>query len=152
MVLGLVIFINYIIITYKQLTMPAYPFTPAGVTSKTVDLYALDDSDLLTEARSLTTDFYAWLNANFTLTTRQQNYISAAPDMVKFNWGVIIAAAILQRAVIQMASVPASYGPPRRTKEVITSFNGTNKFFPPVVGPSVATGTVTLAVDYVLVD
>ena len=132
--------------------MAVFPFTPAGVTSKTTELYALDEADLLTEVRTLNADILAWLETNFTLSARQKGYITAAPDNVKFSWSSILSAALIQRSYIEMKPVPTDYGPPRRTKQIILTIKGDSKFAPPVSGPGSISGTLTLLIDYILVD
>ena len=132
--------------------MPIYPFTPAGVASKQADLYVLDDSDLLNEAKEVVNDIQAWLLANFTMSTKQQAYIAATPLSVRFSWGAILSAAINQRSEIEMAPVPTNYGPPRRTKEIMIAASGDCNYFPPASGPGVATGMIKVSVQYRLVD
>jgi hypothetical protein len=132
--------------------MPIQPFTPAGVASKTTELYALDDSDLLAEVRTLNADILAWLETNFTLSARQKNYISDAPDNVKFSWSSILSAALIQRADIEMKPVPTDYGPPRRTKEIQIGINGNGNYAPPVTGVGTITGSMVVLIDYVLID
>lgn len=56
------------------------PFTEDGVNNKLSELYALDNTALNTEADLLEADFNAWMNANFTLTTEQTNYLSTMSD------------------------------------------------------------------------
>lgn len=129
-----------------------YPFTPAGVLSKQADLYVLDDSDLLDEAKLIVADVEAWLLANFTLSVKQQAYVAAAPPSVHLSWGLILAAAINQRSEIEMAPVPTDYGPPRRTKEIMIGVSGDCNFFPPISGPGAATGTIKVSIQYRLVD
>ncbi|RYE00320.1 MAG: hypothetical protein EOP54_00625 [Sphingobacteriales bacterium] len=52
------------------------PFTEDGVNNKIAALYALDNAALNTEADLLEAGFNAWMNANFTLTTQQETYLS----------------------------------------------------------------------------
>ena len=132
--------------------MPIYPFTPTGIADKQADLYNNTDADLLLEARAIATDVYAWLLANFTLTTKQQTYISSTPVHIRYSWGAIISAAVNQRSLIEMESVPTNYGPPRRTKEIMIAISGDCNFFPPVSGPATTTGTIKVSVQYRLVD
>lgn len=129
-----------------------YPFTPAGVTLKTDDLYLLDDGDLLTEAKDLANDLYGWTALNFTLSTKQHTYFSLLPPTVLFAWGAILAAAIIHRSVIVMQDVPTNYGPPRRTKQVAIEFCGTSNYFPPIAGPGPIGGSFTTLIKYDLVD
>lgn len=132
--------------------MTVQPFTPAGVNSKTTELYALDDSDLLAEVRTLNADILAWLETNFTLSARQKAYIADAPDNVKFNWASILSAALIQRSDVEMKPVPKDYGPPRRTKEIQIGIKGNSNFAPPASGVGTMTGTIPIVIDYVLVD
>lgn len=131
--------------------MPLYDFTSAGIGNKISDLYALDDSDLLREARDMAADMGTWLKANFNLTPKQQSYLSAVPEKVTFYWGAQVAAAIIGRGVIIKEDVP-DYGPPRRTKEIIIGVGGGSSFFPPLTGIGDLTGTTTLTLSYVLKD
>lgn len=52
------------------------PFTEDGVNNKIAALYDLDNAALNAEADLLEANFNAWMNANFTLTTEQDTYLS----------------------------------------------------------------------------
>ncbi|PSK90798.1 hypothetical protein [Taibaiella chishuiensis] len=130
----------------------SYPFTPDGVTLKTADLYVLDDSDLLIEAKEMVKDLYAWTALNFTLSTKQHTYFSLLPPNVLFAWGALLATAILHRSVIVMQDVPNNYGPPRRTKQVAIEFCGVTNYFPPISGIDPIGGSFTTSIKYDLVD
>ncbi|WP_029274602.1 hypothetical protein [Pedobacter borealis] len=131
--------------------MPLYDFTSSGIGAKLADLYVLDDSDLLTEARAMATDIVAWLYANFNLTLKQQDYIGGAPAKVKFYWGAQFGAAIIGRSVIWKEDVP-NYGPPRRTKQIVVAVGGGNTYFPPLTGIGDLGGATTLSLSYIVVD
>lgn len=129
-----------------------YPFTPEGVTLKTEELYGLSDAALLAESRKASEDISTWLDENFTLSDRQRDYISTAPDTVRFTWGTSIALALILRGTIIMQPVPQQYGPPHRTKQISIDIDGTNQYAPPVTGTGSIAGTITLKINYVLVD
>jgi len=131
--------------------MPLHDFTSAGIGAKVADLYALDDGDLLGQARLMATDFETWLHTNFSFTDKQKNYLLSTPPNVKFYWGVQVAAAIVGRGVIIKEDVP-DYGPPRRTKEIAIGVTGGSKYFPPITGIGSLAGSTTLTLSYALVD
>jgi len=57
--------------------MQQQPLTPAGVTNKTTELYALSNNDLLAQANAVRTDFIAWMNTNFVLNASQLSWLNA---------------------------------------------------------------------------
>lgn len=132
--------------------MAQVPFTQDGVNQKIQELYQLSDADLLAQARAIAADISAWLDVNFTLSTRQKTYIGGAPDLVRFNWGAVIAAAVSARRPIDMDTPPGSYGPPRRTKQIIIDIIGILTYYPPLSGGGETSGTMAVSISYNLVD
>lgn len=55
--------------------MTKQPLTPVGVQNKLAELYALADLALQTEALTIQSFFKEWVKANFTLTTKQDEYL-----------------------------------------------------------------------------
>ena len=56
--------------------MTKKPLTPTGVSEVVTELYALPDEALLNEADAVATDFRLWLAEHFTLTPRQEVFIT----------------------------------------------------------------------------
>ncbi|SFS61963.1 hypothetical protein [Mucilaginibacter polytrichastri] len=57
--------------------MTKQPFTPDGVKLKTTELYALSDQNLQVQSDLIATQFPTWMRDNFSLTTQQDDYLSA---------------------------------------------------------------------------
>lgn len=96
--------------------MPAPTLTPANVTLVLDEFYLLTDAELRLAAIDMASDFYSWMNTNFTLTAEQQAYISGAPLNVQSFWGFMHGACLLKRGVINF-SLPPLNPVPRRAKE-----------------------------------
>lgn len=131
--------------------MAQQPFTTDGVNKKLQELYRLPDADLVQQVRGIYSDFSAWINLNFTLTTQQQTYMSSAPALVRHNWAGIVGAAVSGRKQIIMKA-PPQYGPPRRTKQIIWGVFGGLQWFPPVSGTGIIEGDLTVNIDWAVVD
>lgn len=131
--------------------MAQQPFTTDGVNKKLHELYQLSDADLLLQVRAIYSDLTAWINTNFTLTSQQQTYLSSAPPLVRSNWAGMAGAAVSSRRPILMKA-PPTYGPPRRTKQIIWDVFGGLNWFPPVSGPSTIEGDLTVNIDWAVVD
>ncbi len=135
-------FTYYIINT----VMALQPFTPDGLDLKLKDLYALTDGLLYNEAKAAVTDFPAWLNANFTLTSEQQDYLQGAPDNAKLLWGSMAASSLVTRGPFKMPAAP--FNPqPRRTKEISKKSSGTVKYDD---GTKLLTGSISLEIEWKL--
>lgn len=61
----------------NSIPMVQQPFDSAGVQAKQVELYALSNNALLTEANAVRSNFAAWMNTNFILSAAQQSYITS---------------------------------------------------------------------------
>jgi|GEM_PF-541420 len=103
--------------------MAIQPFTPAGLTAKLTELYALSDSALLLEAQLASTSLVAWFDANFSLTTEQDAYLADMSAADHLTFGCLLAAALITRSPIVMGAIPAN-PIPRRTKELRQNIMG----------------------------
>jgi len=131
--------------------MAQLPFTSAGVAQKQTELYALTDANLLVQAKAITNDIQAWLMANFTLSSQQQDWLTGTPVQVKYIWGAIIGAAVAARRPITMSDPPV-YGKGRRTKQIIIEITGNLTYYPPVSGSGTMGGTLQVNITWQLVD
>ncbi len=60
----------------KPMPMSLFPFTPAGVKAKLVELYGLADELLFIEADAIELDFGDWMESNFELDKSQKTYLN----------------------------------------------------------------------------
>ncbi|MET3876463.1 hypothetical protein [Chitinophaga sp. OAE865] len=109
--------------------MTQQPFTQSGVQLKQQELYALTDALLLAEAKSMTTNFRAWLDLNFSFTADQKSYLDTAPAQVLAYWAGLISSTVITRGPIDIPK-PQKYDPPRRTKEFTLEIFGKGTFIP----------------------
>jgi len=79
------------------------PFTPAGVTAKTTELYALSDSLLAAEADAVASDFRSWVNANFTLSTPQSAFLAGINDYAARYYGSQCSVAFIARLTVALS-------------------------------------------------
>ncbi|OJV53599.1 MAG: hypothetical protein BGO31_01680 [Bacteroidetes bacterium 43-16] len=87
------------------------PFTEDGVNNKLTAIYALDDAALAAEAALLKADFIAWMEANFTLTTEQDTYLSAMSATTIAYLSDRLSFCFLHRITINFSKpVPTSSG------------------------------------------
>lgn len=60
--------------------MSKQDFTPAGVSAKITELYALSDENLLIQANLVKSNLRTWMGNNFNLTTDQSSYLTNMDD------------------------------------------------------------------------
>jgi len=88
--------------------------TPAGVTEKTVALYALSNQDLEAQAVLIRASLASWMAANFDLTQDQFDFIGSMEDSFRDNFSDQIAIAIEHKW-------PIIYKPGKRNVGVLGS-------------------------------
>ncbi|MPT36344.1 MAG: hypothetical protein E2604_14965 [Flavobacterium sp.] len=67
--------------------MTKQPLTPVGVQNKLTELYALADLALQTEALTIQSFFKEWVKANFTLNTKQDEYLDNLNNQIAAYFG-----------------------------------------------------------------
>ena len=84
--------------------MPVQPLTPAGVTAKTAELYALTNALLNAQADAVESDFATWIKDNFTLSTAQSTYLSGMNNHVLKYFGSQCSVAFRARRPVSLIS------------------------------------------------
>lgn len=114
--------------------MTMTPFTPEGVSSKMTELYALDEQELLAEARAVGMDFRAWFQKHFILRPSQIKYLEEASSSFLLFWGYVFGTAFIGRRPITMVKLPHA---PRFNKEdenslssIFASYSPEKNIFP----------------------
>lgn len=77
--------------------MAKQPLTTAGVSAKQSELFILGQAALDNQSFSLATNFKAWMNDNFELTTQEQNFLNTANDAFIRKLSSIIFVAVRNR-------------------------------------------------------
>ncbi|MFC4872101.1 hypothetical protein [Negadavirga shengliensis] len=95
-----------------------YPLTEQGVIQKQNDLNNLSDEQLLTEAKSMCSDFKNWLSNNFDLLPNEVDYLNTVPENVLFGWGAQLGVIVICRGDLEVEFPPHD---PQRTKQVDVS-------------------------------
>jgi len=126
--------------------MAKQPMTPAGVTAKQQELYALSDNDLKSQASLISSDFRNWVNNNFTLDTKQAAYLTSIDARFIEHAGTVTATAVQSRLPINLI-YPSPPSGPVSSKYINTSDN-THPHFDSVTGYSI-TGSVSFEIGYV---
>ncbi|TRW21082.1 hypothetical protein FMM05_20555 [Flavobacterium zepuense] len=83
--------------------MPLQPFTPAGVTAKTTELYALSTSLLNAQADLVEADFKDWIKDNFSLTAAQITYVTGINDHAAKYFGAQCSVAFRAKLTITLS-------------------------------------------------
>lgn len=92
--------LEFLRMDFKSIIMTTQPFTAAGVAAKLTELYALSDSDLLTQANQIRTNLQNWMADNFTLDTAQTLSLrSLDADYVSFT-SFLVGFAVQRRGPI----------------------------------------------------
>ncbi|TRW25986.1 hypothetical protein FMM05_07120 [Flavobacterium zepuense] len=84
--------------------MPVQPLTPAGVTAKTTELYALSNSLLNAQADAAESDFDTWIKDNFSLSTAQSTYLSGMNSHALKYFGSQCSVAFRSRRTVSLVS------------------------------------------------
>ncbi|TRW21485.1 hypothetical protein FMM05_20255 [Flavobacterium zepuense] len=82
--------------------MPLQPFTPAGVTAKTTELYALSTSLLNAQADLVEADFKDWIKDNFSLTSAQSTFVTNINDHAAKYYGAQCSVAFRSRLTVNL--------------------------------------------------
>ncbi|MXN91147.1 hypothetical protein GR160_07875 [Flavobacterium sp. Sd200] len=123
--------------------MPSQPFTPAGVTAKTTELYALSDSLLFAQADAVESDFKLWMTSNFSLTTPQADYLANMnPHVIKY-YGIQCSMAFRGRLSILLVSPTPILGYVKWQVSESTLAVKTN-----ASGALVSSGSLTFKIEY----
>lgn len=124
--------------------MPLQPFTPAGVSAKISELYALSDSLLFAQADSVESDFGNWIKANFSLTAAQITYLSGMSSHVTKYFGSQCSMAFRSRLSISLTVGTMPIEPSTKwVKSENTLVVATNS-----AGAIETSGTLTFKVEY----
>lgn len=86
--------------------MPSQPLTPAGVTAKTTELYALSNALLAAQADAVESNFRSWIAANFTLSTSQSDYLDRIDDHAAKYYGAQCSVAFRSRLAVSLTIGP----------------------------------------------
>lgn len=124
--------------------MPKQPFTPAGVQTKNVELYALSNTALAAEATKMNDNFRTWLADNFTFTTDQQTYLDNIDEKFITYAGFSASQAAGSRLPITLTVIPKT---PWSSKYIITR-NLMEARYEPIAGYTV-TGSVAFEEGYI---
>lgn len=99
--------------------MEQVPFDETGVQGKLGQLYALDDDDLLSEAKSIVEDLKGWVSSNFILTAQQSAFVNSLTDSVAFSIGAFLAGTLVGRGEVGVIPISA-----QGLKRITVSING----------------------------
>ncbi len=120
------------------------PLTPAGVSDKIDEIYAMTTPNRLAEATAIESNFKTWVGDNFNLTTAQSDFLSGISNSAVANYGS--NCGICFRNMLQIALiVPKPPTPPptkwlKLTNNLLISTNDT--------GDYEATGSLTFSFEY----
>lgn len=81
---------------------PKNNLTPAGVSQKLADLYALSDNALAAQADAIKIDFGQWIGDNFNLTAAQQTYLNGMGIPAKGYYGGQMAVCFIHRRPVKL--------------------------------------------------
>lgn len=123
--------------------MTKQPMTPTGVQDKIDELYLLTDITLEEEAAAIQADFKAWVKANFTLTTKQEDYLDELGTQILGFFGASCSVAFSNRLPIDLI-----YPAPPTTD--YSKYTGCNNALAVKSdgGKPVATGTLSFEITY----
>ncbi|HVW96803.1 MAG TPA: hypothetical protein VHA56_12610 [Mucilaginibacter sp.] len=89
--------------------MTVQPFTPAGVSAKQTELYALADNQLLVQADLIRSDLRQWTKDNFILDAAQTTYLDAIDaEWISFSGALTGMAVEYRRPIILTILGPIS--------------------------------------------
>ena len=124
--------------------MPLQPFTPAGVTAKTTELYALSTSLLNAQADLVEADFKDWIKDNFTLDASQTSFLTGINDHAAKYFGTQCSMAFRAKLTITLTvgGVPTPPSPKWVVSQdsLTTSTNSS--------GALETTGSLTFKIEY----
>jgi len=108
--------------------MAQQPFTQHGIIAKQNELYALSDSQLITQCNTIASNFVTWLKANFILDNDQTDYVDELPLKLNRFYGWRVASIVLARGSFSMGALPTQN---RRTKQTDFTDSCSADYIPP---------------------
>jgi len=123
--------------------MTKQPMTPTGVQDKVDELYLLSDTALDAEAAAVQADFKAWVKANFSLTSKQEDYLDELGGQILGFFGASCSVSFSNRLPIDLI-----YPAPPTTE--YTKYTGCNNALAVKSdgGKPVATGSISFEISY----
>ena len=124
--------------------MPLEPMTPTGVEDKIKALYLLSDTALQVEALAIQADFKAWIQANFILSTKQEDYLDDLNAQASAYFGSQCSVCFSNRLSVELIYPTPPVGEHRKW----TGSSNTMAVKADGTGIPVATGTLTFEFTY----
>lgn len=123
--------------------MTKEPMTPVGVQDKIDALYALTDTALEVQAAAIQSDFKEWIKANFTLTSKQEDYLDALGSQILGYFGAQSSVAFSNRLPIDLI-----YPAPPTTEHSKWTGSSNTMAVKSDGGKAEATGTLSFEITY----
>ena len=127
--------------------MAQQPLTPAGVQQKKTDLYALSDSQLITQANLIKSDLRTWLKNNFVLDASQQSYLTGMDEQWIQLAACQTSCAVRNRLPVQFTIPNPPPVPPQPASKIIRHWHTIVTDYSPN-GGFVANGTLYFEMIY----
>ncbi|WP_410220765.1 hypothetical protein [Pedobacter sp.] len=124
--------------------MTKQPLTPTGVQDLLTELYGLTPTAIQVEALAIQADFKAWVKANFTLSTKQEDYLDDLAKQTTDYFGSQCSVCFSNKLPIDLI-YPA---PPTGEYSKWTGTANTMAVKSDGEGKPVATGTLTFEFSY----